>query len=106
MGPVVYRLVDVHVTVTDFQIKSTVRVSANPGLILNCGSLAAEIRKRHQIPGLTFLTFGEIIIRFQRVHLPSSLINAVYNNQRLLARGLCLGFILFSALKLFVRSVI
>ncbi len=92
MGPVVYRLVDVHVTVTDFQIKSTVRVSANPGLILNCGSLAAEIRKRYQISSFTFLTLGEIVIGFQRVHLPSSLINAVYNNQRLLARGLYLDF--------------
>jgi hypothetical protein len=88
MSPIVDRLIDIDIAIPDFKVKSAIRVGANPGFILNGGALAAEIGQGHQISYLTFLTFGKIVVLFQKVHLPSSLINAVYNKRRLLARGI------------------
>jgi hypothetical protein len=84
MSPVVDRLVNIDIAVSDLQVKSAFRIGTNPGFILNGGSLTTEVRQRNQVSGFTFLTFGEIIVEFQRIHLPSSLIdlvNAVYNNE-------------------------
>jgi hypothetical protein len=65
-------LININIAISDFQIESTFRVGAHPGFILNRGSLAAKIRKRHQVTGLAFLTLGEIVVRFQKSHLPTS----------------------------------
>ena len=64
--PVVDRFIDVNVAVSDFQIESTFRIGTNPGFILDRRTLAAKIRKRHEISGLAFLTFGETVVRFQK----------------------------------------
>ena len=58
-------LVNIDITVSDFQIESAFRISADPGLILNRSSLTAEIRKWHQVTGVAFLTLGETVVRFQ-----------------------------------------
>jgi hypothetical protein len=79
MRAVVNGLVNINIAVPDFQVESTFRIGANPSLILDCGSLAAEIRKRHQITFFAFLTFGEIVVRFQKTHLPTSVISGLVN---------------------------
>lgn len=90
MGPIVDRLIYIDVAVTNFQIESAIRICANPGLILNSSSLTAEIRQRNQVPSLAFLTFREIVIRFQRsTSLPACLMLMQYTTKnKLLARGL------------------
>jgi len=87
MGSIIDRLVNINVAVSNFQIESALGISANPGFILDSCALAAEIRKRNKISTLAFLTLGEIVVLFQKIHLPSSLIkfNEVYNNAQLLA---------------------
>jgi hypothetical protein len=72
MRTVVNRFININIAIPDFQIESAFRIGANPGFVLNCSSLAAEIRKGNQISGFTFLTLGEIIVRFQKAHLPTS----------------------------------
>jgi hypothetical protein len=79
MSPVVDRLINIDIAVPDFQVESAIRVGADPGFILNGGALTAKIGQRNQVTGFAFLTFGEIIVEFQRIHLPSRLVNAVYN---------------------------
>jgi hypothetical protein len=81
MSPVIDRFVYIDIPIPDFQVESAIRVGTNPGFILNGGSLTAKVRQRDQVSGLTFLTFGKIVVKFQKIHLPSSLINAVYNNK-------------------------
>jgi hypothetical protein len=44
MSAVVNRLIDVDVAIPDFQIESTLWISADPGFILNSSPLTAEIR--------------------------------------------------------------
>jgi len=53
------RLVHVHVAVTDFYVKSTGRIRANPRLEMNRGSTAAKIGKRYQVASLAFLALGQ-----------------------------------------------
>lgn len=36
--------IDVDITIPDFQIIAALRIGANPGLVMNIGSLAAKIR--------------------------------------------------------------
>jgi hypothetical protein len=71
-------LVEINITVPDFQIKAAFRIGANPGFIVNFSPLAAEIGKGHQVTGLTFLAFGEIEL-FHEVLLPSFDCFSVYN---------------------------
>jgi hypothetical protein len=66
MSPVVDRLVNIDIAVADFQVKTTLRIGANPGLILDRGALTTEIGKGHQVTSFAFLAFGEISIRFQK----------------------------------------
>jgi len=40
-------LINVDITIPDFQVEATFRIGANPGFIMNCGPLAAEIGKGH-----------------------------------------------------------
>jgi len=88
MSPIINRLINIYITVADFQIEPAIRISANPGLILNSGSLTTEIGKGNQITRLTFLAFGEIVVKFQEIHLHVQLINEVYTKPILLARGI------------------
>jgi hypothetical protein len=74
VGAIVDWLVNVNITVADFQIEAAIRISAYPGFILNRGTLAAEIRKRNQVTSFAFLAFGEIVGCFQRSHLPTCIV--------------------------------
>jgi hypothetical protein len=62
--------IDIDIADPDFQIKTALRIGANPGFILNIGSLTAKIGQRNQVSGLAALTFGEIRL-FHEVHLPA-----------------------------------
>ncbi len=90
MGSIVNRFVYINVAVSDLEVKSAIGVGANPGFILDRRALAAEIRKRNEVTRLALLTLGEIVVLFQKIHLPSSLIKfrKVYNNTQLMASGL------------------
>jgi hypothetical protein len=46
MSAIVDGFINIDIAITDFKIKTTIRISADPGFILNRGALAAEIRKR------------------------------------------------------------
>ena len=44
MSAVVDWLINIYITVPDFQVKATLRVSADPSFVLNRSSLASKIR--------------------------------------------------------------
>ncbi len=50
-------LVNINVTIPDFQVESTIRIGANPCFVVNRRPLTAKIRQGHQISRLTFLAF-------------------------------------------------
>ena len=52
-------LVDIDITVPDFEVIAAIRIGAHPGLITNRCPLAAKIGEGHQISGIAFLAFGE-----------------------------------------------
>ncbi len=54
------RFVSIDITVPDFQVVAALRIGANPGLVMDSCSLAAEIGQRYQVSGVAFLTFGKI----------------------------------------------
>jgi hypothetical protein len=66
------RFVPIDVTITDFQIKAAIRISAYPGLVLDRCPLAAEIRQRHQVSRIALFTFGETSL-FHGVLLPTEI---------------------------------
>ena len=63
-------LVSIDITVPDFQIKTAIRIGANPRLKLYGRTLTAEIGQRHKVSGIAFLTLGEIEL-FHGVLLPT-----------------------------------
>jgi hypothetical protein len=67
------RLVKINIAVPDFEVKAAIGIGANPGLVADRRTLAAEIRQGHQITGITFLTFGETDL-FHGVLLPTEII--------------------------------
>ena len=64
------RLVDIDVTIPDFKVKTAFGVGANPGFIVDSGTLTAEIRQGHQFSGIALLTFG-VANLFHGVLLPT-----------------------------------
>ena len=42
-GSVHNGFVDINIPIPDFQVKAAIRIGANPGFVMNIGSLAAEI---------------------------------------------------------------
>jgi hypothetical protein len=74
MSAIIDGFVDINITITDFQVKTAIRISANPGFVLNRCALTAKIRKRDQITSFAFLALGEIVGRFQRSHLPACIV--------------------------------
>lgn len=50
------RLIHVKVTVADLEVEATLGVRTNPGLVMDRGTLAAEIGQRDQVAGLAPLT--------------------------------------------------
>jgi len=62
--------VNINIPIPYLQVEATIRVSANPGFVVNSRPLIAEIRQGHQVSGLALLTLGEIKL-FHLVHLPT-----------------------------------
>ena len=52
--------INIDITVPDFQVKTTIRIGANPGLVVNSRPLTAKIRQGHQVSGIAFQTLGKI----------------------------------------------
>ena len=50
--------INIDITIPDFQVEATVRVSANPGFVVNSCPLTAKVRQGHQVSSLAFLAFG------------------------------------------------
>jgi hypothetical protein len=71
-------LVNVNVTIPDLQVETTIRIGANPCLIVNRCSLTAKIRKGHQVSRFTLLALRKIGL-FHGFHLPTKFL-AVYTN--------------------------
>jgi hypothetical protein len=53
------RLIDIHITVPDFQVEAAIRIGADPGFIADGRPLAAEIGQRHEVSGVALLALGE-----------------------------------------------
>jgi hypothetical protein len=49
--------VNIYVAIPDFQVKATIRVSTDPGFVMDIGPLTTEIGKGYQISAVTLLTF-------------------------------------------------
>ena len=62
--------VNINIPIPDLQVEAAIRVSANPGFVVNSCPLIAEIRQRHKVSGLALLTLGEIKL-FHLVNLPT-----------------------------------
>ncbi len=79
-------LVDVYVAIPDFEVVPAFRIRANPCLVLNVRSLAAEIGEGYKVAGLAALALG-VTHLFHGVHLPARLkFSTVYNTTFQLAR--------------------
>ncbi len=78
--------INIDIAVPDFQVKTAIRIGANPGFVLNICPLTTEIGQGYQVSGLTTLTLGEIRL-FHEVHLPTRIeFSPVYTTTLLLAR--------------------
>jgi hypothetical protein len=44
MSSIIDGLININVTIADFEIESTFRVGTHPGFILNSGALTTEVR--------------------------------------------------------------
>jgi hypothetical protein len=53
-------LIEINITVPDFEVEAAFRIGANPRFIVNRRPLTAEIGQGHQISRLTFLAFWKI----------------------------------------------
>jgi len=60
--PIADGFVDDDIAVTDLDVVQARRIGANPCLVLNGSSLAAEIRKRNQITFTTLATPGKSVL--------------------------------------------
>ena len=63
-------LINIYITVPDFQVKPALRVGADPCFVLDARTLTAKIGKGNQVTDLTFLTFRKYYL-VQRGHLPT-----------------------------------
>ncbi len=78
--------VNINVPVPDLQVVAAIRVSTNPGFVVNSCPLIAKIRQGYQVSGLALLALGEIKL-FHLVHLPTKIgFFIVYTKQWLLTR--------------------
>lgn len=57
--PADYGLVQINVAVPNLYIEATIRIGANPRLIVDGCSLTAEVREGHKVALFAFLTLGE-----------------------------------------------
>jgi hypothetical protein len=69
--PVHDRLIDIDISVPDFQVETAIRIGAYPSLVPYRSTLAPEIREWYEITGVALLTLGENHV-FHGVLLPTS----------------------------------
>ena len=62
----------IYVAVPNLQIVATLRISADPGFVLNGCTLAAKIGQGYQVASLALLTFRKIDL-FHGIHLPTEI---------------------------------
>jgi hypothetical protein len=84
------RLVSIDITIPDFQVKAAIRIGANPRLELNGRTLTTEVRQRHEVSGIAFLTLGEIEL-FHGALLPTVSIRIILYKYSLKRRRLASG---------------
>jgi len=79
--------INIDIAIPDLQVETAIRISANPGFVMNSCPLTAKIRQGYQVSSLTLLAFGEIEL-FHEVHLPTGIeFSTVYTKQWLLTRA-------------------
>ncbi len=79
--------VNINIAIPDFQVEAAIRISADPGFVVNSCSLTTKIRQGHQDSRFTLLTDGEIKL-FHEIHLPNKIdFPAVYTKLWLLTRA-------------------
>ena len=80
--------VNINIPIPDFQVVAAIRVSANPGFVVNGCPLIAKIRQGHQVSSFTLLTLGEIKLLHES---PPPSQNQIYSSIHL-SRGTWQGF--------------
>ena len=53
-------LVNIDIPIPDLQVKATIRLSADPGFVVNSCPLTTKVRQGYQVSGIAFETLGEI----------------------------------------------
>ena len=66
-------LVNVNVAIPDFQVETTIRIGANPCLVVNRCPLTAKIRQGHQVSRVTLLALRKVGL-FHENHLPTEIL--------------------------------
>ncbi len=80
-------LINIDITIPDFEVKAAIRISADPSFVVNIRPLATEIRQGHQVSRLASLTFRETFL-FHELLLPTNFeFSTVYNTTLVMARG-------------------
>ena len=70
--------INIDIPIPDLQVKATIRVSANPGFVVNSCPLIAKIRQRHKVSTLALLTFGEIELFQWATSQPDKFSNSIH----------------------------
>jgi hypothetical protein len=70
-------LVNVDITIPDFQIETAIRIGADPSLVMNRCPLTSKIGQGHQVSRLTLLTFWELGL-FHENHLPTKISSSIH----------------------------
>ena len=78
--------INIDITIPDFQVKTAIRVGADPGFVLDICSLATEIRQGYQVSRLTPLTFREICLFHETTSQPELNFLQVYTTTLPLTR--------------------
>ena len=51
--------IDIDITIPDLKVEATVRIRADPSLVVNGGALIAEVGQGHQVSGIALLALGK-----------------------------------------------
>ena len=62
-------LVDIDIAVADLDVEATVGVGANPGFVMDGGTLAAEVGEGNEISLLAGLALGQNSFHYHHLHL-------------------------------------
>ena len=62
-------LVNIDIPIPDFQVKTAIRVGADPGFVVNGCPLTAKVREGYQVSSVTLKALGETI--FHEIPPPS-----------------------------------